>query len=86
MTSAPAPERAATVAELQDMAAAPDLTRRERRELRRLIRFQRRVETWEARRAAPPPARRTHRAVITVLMMLATLFVLWLIVSGPPAP
>lgn len=68
--------------ELERMASAPDLTRSERRDLQRTIRFQRRVETWEARRQGPQP-RKLHRAVITLLMMAACLFVLFLIVQGP---
>lgn len=65
------------------MLEAPDLTRSERRELRRMARFQKRVETWERRRAVPAP-RKPHRAVITLLMMAACLWVLWLLLSGPP--
>lgn len=66
------------------MLEAPDLTKRERRELQRMARFQKRVELWEHRRATPAP-RKLHRAVITLLMMVACLGVLWLLLSGPPA-
>ena len=72
-----------SVAELEELATAPDLTRRERRELQRAIRFQRRVETWETRLQGPQP-RKLHRAVITVVMMLLCLVVLYLVVTGPP--
>lgn len=73
---------APTYAELLAMLQAPDLTRSERRELQRAARFQRRVETWEARRAQPAPAR-PHRAIITLLMMGACLWLLWLLVVQP---
>lgn len=72
-----------SVAELEQLATAPDLTKRERRELARAIRFQRRVETWEGRLQGPQP-RKLHRAIITIVMMLLCLFVLYLVVSGPP--
>jgi ferric-dicitrate binding protein FerR (iron transport regulator) len=68
-------------AELLEMLKAPDLTRRERRELQRMARFQRRVELWELRRATPHP-RRLHRALVTLLMMAACLGVLWLLLFG----
>ncbi|MCB0880164.1 MAG: hypothetical protein KDC46_14420 [Thermoleophilia bacterium] len=70
-----------THAQLLEMLEAPDLTRRERRELQRMARFQKRVETWEHRRANPAPAK-LHRAVITLLMMAACLWVLWLLLGG----
>lgn len=63
---------------------APDLTSRERRELRKLARRQRRIETWEARRAGPQP-RRPHRAIISLLLMGATLWVFWLLIGSPGA-
>lgn len=78
-TPAPAPP---SHAELLSMLEAPDLTKRERRELQRAARFQKRVETWEARRATPHPPK-VHRAVITLLLMAATLWVLWLLLTGP---
>jgi hypothetical protein len=68
-------------AELQQMLEAPDLTRRERRELQRMARFQRRVELWERRRATPHPPK-LHRAVVTLLMMAACVGVLWLLLFG----
>lgn len=67
--------------ELLYMLEAPDLTRRERRELKRAARFQKRVELWEARRAAPQP-RKLHRAIITIAMMGACIWLLWLINGG----
>lgn len=80
-TTTPAPVRPSH-AELLSMLDAPDLTKRERRELQRAARFQKRVETWEARRATPHPPK-VHRAVITLLLMAATLWVLWLLLTGP---
>ena len=62
------------------MLEAPDLTKRERRELKRMHRFQRRVELWEARRANPNQPRKIHRAAITIFMMGA---MLWLINTSP---
>lgn len=82
--STPAAPTPPSHAELLAMLEAPDLTRSERRELQRMARFQKRVETWERRRAAPAP-RKPHRAVITLLMMAACLWVLWLLLTGPPA-
>jgi hypothetical protein len=79
--SAPTPP---SHAELLTMLEAPDLTKSERRELQRAARFQKRVETWEARRATPHPPK-IHRAIITLLMMAACLWLLWLLLSGPPA-
>jgi hypothetical protein len=73
-----------THAQLVEMLDAPDLTRSERRELQRMARYQKRIETWEARRATPHPPR-YHRAVITLLMMGACLGLLWLLLSGPPS-
>ena len=70
-----------SVAELEAMQEAPDLTKRERKQLKRDIRFQRRVETWEGRLSGPQP-RKLHRAIITILMMLACLFVLYLLLFG----
>jgi len=70
-----------THAELMAMLEAPDLTKRERRELTKAARFQRRIETWEARRATPHPPK-LHRAVVTLLMMAATLGMLWLLTFG----
>lgn len=73
-----------THAELQSMLSAPDLTKRERRELQKAARYQKRIELWEHRRSTPHPAK-LHRAVITLLMMAACLGVLYLLLSGPPA-
>ena len=73
-----------TLAELEALATAPDLTSSEQRELKRAIRFQRRVETWEARLQGPQP-RKLHRAIITIVMMFLCLVVLYLVVMGPPA-
>jgi hypothetical protein len=72
---------APTHAQLLEMLEAPDLTRRERRELQKAARFQKRVELWEHRRATPHP-RKLHRAVITLLMMAACLWMLWLLLGG----
>jgi uncharacterized membrane protein YbaN (DUF454 family) len=69
-------------AELLEMLSAPDLTKSERRELTRAARFQKRVETWEMRRATPHPPK-IHRAIISLLMMAACLWLLWLLLSGP---
>lgn len=74
----PAPVRHA---DLLEMLEAPDLTKRERRELKRAARYQKRIETWEHRLANPSP-RKLHRAVITILMMGACIWVLWLINGG----
>ena len=73
-----------SVAELEALTSAPDLTKRERKQLKREIRFQRRVETWEQRLQGPQP-RKLHRAIISILMMLACLFVLYLIMFGRTA-
>lgn len=80
-TPAPTPP---THTELLDMLEAPDLTKRERRELQRAVRFQKRVEKWEVRRATPTKAK-PHRVVIELLMMAACLWVLWLLIVGPPS-
>lgn len=82
MSTQDAPPSNPTHAELTAMLAAPDLTPRERRQLQRAARFQRRVETCEARRSQPTPARR-HRAVVTLLMMAACLWLLWLLLAHP---
>lgn len=82
-TSSAAPERY-TVAQLEAMQDAPDLTKRERKQLKREIRFQRRVETWEGRLQGPQP-RKIHRAIISILMMIACVFVLYLIMFGRTA-
>lgn len=74
------PVDAPTHAQLLEMLEAPDLTPRERRELQKAARFQKRVELWERRRDTPHPPK-THRAVITLLMMAATLGVLWLLLD-----
>jgi hypothetical protein len=71
-----------THAELLDMLEAPDLTKSERRELQRAARFQKRVELWEARRAAPQP-RKLHRTLVQLVLMAATLWVLWLLLHAP---
>ena len=71
-------------AQLEALLDAPDLTRGERRELQRAIRFQRRVELWETRQATPHPPK-VHRAIITLLMMAAMLWLLWLLWSGTPS-
>lgn len=71
----------ASHAELTDMLQAPDLTRKERRELTRAARFQKRVELWEERRANPSP-RKFHRAAATILMMGACIWLLWFINGG----
>ena len=83
MSDVPAADRPPSHAELLSMLDAPDLTPRERRELRRAARFQKRVEVWEQRRSEPAP-RKLHRTVITLLMMAACLWVLYLLLSGPP--
>ncbi|MCW2920278.1 MAG: hypothetical protein JWL76_152 [Thermoleophilia bacterium] len=70
-------------AELLEMLEAPDLTKSERRELRKAARFQKRVELWEVRRSTPHPPK-IHRAVVTLLMMAACLGVLYLLLAGPP--
>lgn len=80
-TTTPEPTRKSHV-ELLELLEAPDLTKRERRELKRAARFQRRVETWEARRANPVKAQ-PHRVAISVLMLVATLWVLWVLLTGP---
>lgn len=68
-------------AELLAMLEAPDLTPRERRELQRAARFQRRVEKWEARRASNVRAR-PHRIVVELTLMAACLWVLWLLLAA----
>lgn len=73
-----------THAELVEMLEAPDLTKRERRELQKAARYQKRIELWEHRRATPHPPK-LHRAVITLLMMAACLGVLYLLLVGPPS-
>lgn len=72
-------------AELLEMLEADDLTRRERRELQRMARFQQRVEKWEMRRATPHPPK-LHRAIITLLMMAACLALLALLLFGGSGP
>lgn len=69
-------------AELLELLEAPDLTPRERRQLQRAARFQKRVETWEARQANPVKAP-VHRVVVSLLMMAAALWLLWLLLTGP---
>jgi hypothetical protein len=78
-----APQRL-SVADLEAMQSAPDLTKRERKQLKREIRFQRRVETWEGRLQGPQP-RKIHRAVISILMMLLCLFTLYVLLFGRAA-
>jgi len=52
---------------------------------RKQARFQLRVEKWEDRLTGPPPPRYLHRAIITIVMMLAMLALLWLLLfTGPP--
>jgi len=80
----PTASKRPTHAELTALLDAPDLTKRETRELKRAIRFQRRVEVWEERRAAPQPVK-PHRVVISVLLMVAMLWVLYLLITGPPS-
>lgn len=62
------------------------LSRRERAELHRALRWQRRIDRWEARRAGPPPPRHLHRAVITVLLLVMMLLVLALLLTAPTVP
>ena len=69
-------------AELLVMLEAPDLTKSERRELQRAARYQRRIELWEVRRSTPHPPK-IHRAVITLVMMAASLGLLYLLLTGP---
>jgi hypothetical protein len=72
---------APTHAELLEMLEAPDLTTRERREVKRAARFQKRIELWEHRRATPHPPK-IHRAAITLLMMAGCLWMLWLLLGN----
>lgn len=88
MSDEPTPERGAneppermTVEQLQGLLQAPDLTTRERRELQRAIRFHRRIELWEERRATYTPPK-LHRVVISVLMMVACIGLLVLLLKG----
>jgi hypothetical protein len=74
-----------SVAELEYMASAPDLTRRERRRIKRDLRFAKRIEVWEARRSGPQPSGRWHRPIITVFMMVCLLGLLYLLLTGPPS-
>lgn len=67
-----------SLSELEDLSSAPDLTRKEQQELKKAIRFQRRVETWEERMQGPQP-RKLHRAIITLLMLAMCLFLLYLL-------
>lgn len=53
---------------------------------RRAMRWQRRIERYEARRSGPPPPRHMHRAIVTVLMMLMLLALLALLMAGPADP
>ncbi|MCW2949837.1 MAG: hypothetical protein JWN41_850 [Thermoleophilia bacterium] len=76
----PALERM-SVEQLQGLLLAPDLTKRERRELQRAIRFHRRIETWEERHANPVPAK-LHRVAISIVMMVLCLGVLVLLLRG----
>ncbi|MBC7462261.1 MAG: hypothetical protein H7287_12940 [Thermoleophilia bacterium] len=68
-----------SVEQLQGLLEAPDLTKGERRELQRAIRFHRRVELWETRQANPTPAK-AHRVIISVAMMGACLGMLYLLI------
>ena len=68
-----------SVQQLQGLLEAPDLTKAERRELQRAIRFHRRVELWETRQASNTPAK-AHRVIISVGMMVACLGMLYLLV------
>lgn len=72
------PERM-SVEQLEGLLQAPDLTKRERRELQRAVRFHRRIELWEARRATYTPPK-THRVVITIGMMVVCLGLLYLLI------
>ena len=67
-------------AELTEMLEAPDLTKSERRELRRAARFQKRVELWE-RRATEQQPRKPHRMIIELVLMAATLAVFIMLVT-----
>lgn len=42
-----------------------------------------RVEKWEARKEGPPPPRYIHRVIISVLMMLFSLWLVYLLTVGP---
>lgn len=68
-----------SVEQLRGLLEAPDLTKGERRELQRAIRFHRRVELWEARQATHTPVK-VHRVVISVAMMVACLGMLYLLI------
>jgi hypothetical protein len=70
-----------SVAELQGLLEAPDLSPAERRELKRTIRFHRRIELWEERRSGPQP-RKLHRAVLTIMMMALALALLVLLLRS----
>lgn len=74
------PERM-SVEQLQGLLQAPDLTKRERRELQRAIRFHRRIELWEERRATYTPPK-LHRVVVSVVMMVLCLALLVLLLKG----
>lgn len=75
--SAPDVERM-TVEQLQGLLQAPDLTKRERRELQRVIRLHRRIELWEARRATYTPPK-LHRIVVSIVMMALCVAMLYLL-------
>lgn len=82
MTTPQSTDDRLSVAQLEEMASAPDLTKRERRELAKAIRFQRRVELWEERRRGPQP-RKLHRAIITLAMMAACIGLLVFLNTSP---
>jgi len=49
---------------------------------RRALRWQKRIERYEARRSGPPPPRRIHRAIVSLIMMAMALAVLALLLTG----
>jgi hypothetical protein len=65
---------------------APQRPEKLSRHDRHLLRWERRIERYEAKRNGPPPPRRLHRAIVTLLMMGMMLGLLLLLLNGPTDP
>lgn len=80
MTEIPPP-----LAEIVDEATLASMTKRERRRWEKALRWQRRIARYEAKRQGPQPKAAPHRVIITLLMMAALLFLLYLLLFTNPS-